>query len=119
MSTFDRAVWADTTIARCRRIFGVDIPHHLCTYHVTAAWHKQICQKASPAYHNKAGIADIFSDIHRIMKMEAAADKESSIRAVRDAMDVFLAKWAGLGEQGIHDYFAKEWSPRIGMQPRP
>lgn len=49
------------------------------------------------------------------MKMEAAADKESSIKAVRAAMDAFLAKWAGLGEQGIHDYFKKEWSPRIGM----
>jgi hypothetical protein len=38
-------------------------------------------------------MAGIFGDIHRIMKVEAAADKESSIRAVRDAMDVFLVGW--------------------------
>jgi hypothetical protein len=100
-------------------MFGIDIPIHLCTYHVTAAWHKQICQKASSAYHNKVGIAEIFADIHKIMKMEAAADKESSIQAVRAAMDAFLAKWAGLGEQAIHDYFKKEWSPRIGNDPHP
>jgi predicted house-cleaning NTP pyrophosphatase (Maf/HAM1 superfamily) len=95
-------------------MFGTDIPVHLCTYHVIAAWHKQIYQKATPAYHNKAGIAEIFGKIHMIMTMEAAADKESSIKAVRDEMDAFLAKWAGLGEHAIHNYFKREWSPRIG-----
>jgi hypothetical protein len=84
---------------------------------VTSAWHKQICQKASSAYRNKAGIAEIFGDIHKIMKMEAAADKASSIEAVRLAMDAFLAKWDGLGEKAIYEYFKKEWSPRIGAQP--
>jgi hypothetical protein len=100
-------------------MFGTDIPVHLCTYHVIAAWHKQICQKATPAYHNKAGMAEIFGDIHMIMKMEAAADKESSIKAMSDKMDAFLGKWAGLGEQSIHAYFNKEWSPRIGTGSSP
>jgi hypothetical protein len=100
-------------------MFGTDIPVHLCTHHVTAAWHKQICQKATPAYHNKAGITEIFCDVHMIMKMEAAADKESSIKAVDDKMDAFLAKLAGLGEQAIHDSFNKEWSPRIGTGSSP
>ena len=96
------------------------MPIHLCTYHVTSAWHKGICQhmkkpmgSSDPSSKPKHLIASVFKGIHLVMKHPGADTLEGSKAAVRIAMAAFKAQWQAT-QPDVVSYFVTHWEGKIG-----